>query len=166
MRIELGGGGKPRDGFLNCDLCDGADHKVDLEKPLPFDDDSVDELYTAHCLEHVRDIFGIIREIARVCKVGAKVTITVPHFGQEMASCPSHVHVISEQMIQHFDDFPASYWTGKKRLSLVGKTYSPTQHFHEAKRLFGHLKDEQIYRFIQNTCHEVCFTFEVRKYAT
>jgi ubiquinone/menaquinone biosynthesis C-methylase UbiE len=166
VRIELGGGGKPRDGFKNCDLCDTADYKIDLEKPLPFDDDSVDELYTAHCLEHVRNVTEIIREIARVCKVGAKVTIIVPHFGQEMAIGAGHVHVISEQMIAHFDEFPAHYWTGKKRLSLVETTYTPTQYFREAKRLFPCLTTEQVYRFIQNTCHEVRFVFEVRQYAS
>lgn len=166
MRIELGGGRKPREGFQNCDMCEGADYQIDLEQPLPFADDSVEQLCSFHCLEHVENVVPLLNEICRVCKLGASVTIAVPHHGQEMAMCPGHLHVISEQMITHFNEFPASFWKGKKRLQLITKTYSPTKHLPEARRLFPSFTDEQIYRFVQNTCHEVTFFFRVYHYAT
>ena len=164
LRIELGGGKIPKPGYVNVDMCDGADCKHDLEKPLPFADDSVEAVYSSHCMEHVDRVFLLLNEICRVCVIGARVTIAVPHFGQEMAMCPGHRHVISEMMIDHFTELPENCWTGDKMLALLGKSYRPTKHFDEAKRLFPHLSDEQIYRFIQNTCHDVTFDLEVRAY--
>jgi SAM-dependent methyltransferase len=161
LRIELGGGSKCKAGFLNCDHTPGSDVELDINNPLPFADDSVIEVYSSHCLEHIDNVFGVLREICRVCVVGAKVTIAVPHHGQEMAMCPDHRHVISEKMVDHFKEFPEAYWTGTKRLALLEKTFRPTAHYAEAKRLFPHLNTIQIYRFIQNTCHDVTFVFRV-----
>ena len=167
MRIELGGGSKPLGGFCNVDAVagDGVDVVANLELGMPFADDSVDEVYSSHCLEHVRNVTHLLREICRACKLGAKVTIKVPHHGQEMAMCPGHVHVVSEKMVDHFSEFAADWWVGSKRLVLQKKHYTPTAHFHEASRLFPGLSREQIYRFIQNTCHEVIFEFTVENNA-
>jgi hypothetical protein len=56
-RIDLGSGGKPKAGFW------GLDQAVELEGvtrfdlasgyPWPFADDSIDELYSSHCIEHI-----------------------------------------------------------------------------------------------------------------
>jgi hypothetical protein len=81
-----------------------------------------------------------------------------------MAMMTGHQHVFSEQLVTHFDEFPSRYWTGRKRLRLISKTYSPTKHFEEARRLFADLSDEQIFRFILNTCHDVTFNFLVDHY--
>ena len=141
----------------------GVDVVADFNLPLPFLDDSVEEVYSSHCFEHVSNVYRLLQEICRICVPDALVIIKVPHFGQEMAMCPGHVHVISEQMIQHFDEFPSQWWNGKKRLKLMKKQYVPTGHLAEAKRLFPKMSDEQIYRYIQNTCHEVVFRFRVRE---
>lgn len=101
-------------------------------------------------------------EICRVSVVGAKVTLSVPHFGNDMAMCPGHVHVISEQLIRHLDEFPGMWFKEvNKRLVLIGKSYRPSAHFEEAQRLFPKFTAEQIYRFVQNTCHDVTFVFKI-----
>ena len=71
MKLEIGGGNTPRgEGFVNLDCLPCADIAIDLEKdPLPFADDSVDEVYSAHCLEHVNNAVGVLAEVLRVCKV-------------------------------------------------------------------------------------------------
>ena len=166
IKIEIGGGIKPKNGYINCDIIDDekVDIKCDFEKGLPFADDFADEIYSSHCLEHVENISGLIREIARVCKVGSTVTIAVPHFGQEMALCPGHKHVIGAQMAHHFSEFEESWWHGMtKMLYLDFVTYTPTNWFPRAKNLFPNLTDEEIFRYIQKTCHEIVMHLKVKQ---
>jgi hypothetical protein len=55
IRLDLGCGQNPKEGFEGVDLYgDKAKHIVDLFKfPWPFKDNSVDEIYASHLLEHV-----------------------------------------------------------------------------------------------------------------
>lgn len=166
IKIDVGGGIYPKEGFINCDMLDDpiVDVRADFSMGIPLPDDFVDELYSSHCLEHVQDVSILIRDIARVCRVGASVTIKVPHFGQEMAMCPGHLHVISEHMIQHFDEFEEAWWHDMdKKLKIKSKQYTPTQWFDRARELFPTFTDEDIYRFVPNTCHEVTFNFIVEE---
>lgn len=136
--------------------------EVDSDNPLPFDDDSVDEVYSSHTFEHLRYHQGLLHEIVRVCKIGARVEIRVPHPHSQMAMCAGHVQVLSEDGVAHWREFPEAWWPGKRRwLSVPEVTYEPTKHFGEAKRLFPHLTAEQIYRFVAGTCHETRFVFRV-----
>jgi ubiquinone/menaquinone biosynthesis C-methylase UbiE len=48
-------------------------------EPLPFTDRSVDEVYSAHFLEHVKEPNNIIRELGRVCRDGAHIEIWMPY---------------------------------------------------------------------------------------
>ena len=163
-KVELGGGDKPLSGFINCDIrkLPTVDKVIDFNQKLPFDDNSVTEVYSSHCLEHIKNVVALIRDIVRICKVGSKVTIIVPHFGQDMAMCPGHIHVISEQMMGHMEEFQEVWWeNSNKKLTIKTVNYAPSKWFNRAKQLFPGLSDEEIFRYIQNTCHEVKFTFRV-----
>ena len=84
-KLDIGCGKYKRDGFVGLDIepLEGVDYLLDLSSSfLPFKDNSVNEVYSNHFLEHL-DIDAITRlleEIHRVCKRGAKVEIRVPHF--------------------------------------------------------------------------------------
>lgn len=53
-KLNLGSGGRPRDGYVNVDLySDKADTKADCGKPLPFADGSAGEIRAVHVLEHL-----------------------------------------------------------------------------------------------------------------
>ena len=164
LRIELGGGNRPAGGYFNVDIepGDNVDLVADFNKPLPFDDCSCREVYSSHCFEHVANVSALIREVARICVVGSPVTIKVPHFGQEMAMCPGHLHVLSEQNIEHFREFSDDWWTGPRKLSHISTEYTPTKWFEQASNLFPKLNRNQIFRYIQNTCHECVFMFVVQ----
>lgn len=61
MKLDLGSGPRPAPGFEGVDKIPGiTEHTVDFGKgePWPFDDDSVDELRSCHCIEHLdgRDV--------------------------------------------------------------------------------------------------------------
>lgn len=57
---------------------------IDLDYPgydgvhLPFDDGSVDTVFSSHCLEHIADQHGAIRDWFRVLRVGGFIVCMVP----------------------------------------------------------------------------------------
>lgn len=169
LKIELGGGTRARgDEFANIDLVPEADFQWDLNRsPYPFPDDSVDEVYSSHCLEHLECPHRTLKEIVRICKIGAKVEIRVPHPASHMAMCAGHRHVFSplmvENMVQHF---PELHWTGPKRLQMKSLHYNATTWLEQAKRelpFLAGLDDQTIMRWVPNTAHESVFVFEVAK---
>jgi SAM-dependent methyltransferase len=58
---------------------------IDLEYPgydgktLPFEDLSQDAVFSSHCLEHIADYKGALREWFRVLRTGGFMVISVPH---------------------------------------------------------------------------------------
>lgn len=169
--VELGGGTNPKgDGWINVDVraLPGVVHVCNFESDrLPFADESVAQLYSAHCFEHVWNLKHLLHEVARVCKVGARFTMHVPHWNQSMAMCYDHKHTISERQVRHWcEEFVADWFGGcSRRLALKRVEYVPGETFHEAKSLFPQMSDEQIMRFCPNSCHEIRVTMEVVPYA-
>lgn len=110
MRLNLGCGDKRMAGWRNVDkiaMCN-PDEVVDLERlPWPWPDDSVDEILLSHVLEHIGqtpDIYlGIIKEIYRVCRDDAKITIVVPHPRHDhFLQDPTHVRVVTPEGLNMF----------------------------------------------------------------
>lgn len=166
MKIELGGGIRSRgDGFVSYDIDESvADVFCDLREGIPLDDDTVDELYSSHFLEHMVEPYWFLdKEVCRVCKLGAKVEIRVPHTLSDGAMVWDHKHVFSEMQVYNMDiPFPDEFWTPPKRLKHVKTIYNPCGPFFDgAKKIWTELTDEQIMRFIPRTCHECQFHFKV-----
>ena len=90
LKVELGGGKSPRgNGFINLDVEAGpeVDLVCDFEHDrLPFEDDTVSFIYSAHCIEHI-DYRHLLKEIVRVCHIGARVEIIVPYWLSPSAMC-------------------------------------------------------------------------------
>lgn len=166
LKVELGGGDKPYGkGFIDIDRKSAL--KCDLEQDrLPFDNDTVAEVYSSHCLEHIRNLHHILQEIVRICKVGARVTIIVPHYLSSMAMCHDHKQVISPEQVDHWTNSALDYWWNgcSKRLEHIKTTQIPSSHLSEAKKLFPHLTEEQLMRFIPNTAHEIKYELSVVHY--
>lgn len=91
MKLNLGCGIYKRDGYFGIDILDecGADLVHDLNTGIPFDNDSVDEIYSSHFLEHCANVYFMLDEIYRVCKNGSKVYIRVPCYA---LGSPDHIH--------------------------------------------------------------------------
>lgn len=84
-RIDLGCGVRKKAGYLGVDEMrfHGVDVVTDLTKDkLPFEDNTVDAVYTDHFFEHldIESIGRLMDEIHRVCKNESLVEIRVPHF--------------------------------------------------------------------------------------
>jgi ubiquinone/menaquinone biosynthesis C-methylase UbiE len=90
IKLELGGGEQGREGWLNVDLyADNADLQLDLRRPLPFPDLSIEAIYSSHVLEHFsypEPLRSLLRECFRVLKVGSVFSAAVPDAGRAFRS--------------------------------------------------------------------------------
>lgn len=71
------------EGYINTDIIQlpSVDKILDLDIfPYPFEDNSIDEIYSAHVLEHVADLGKVMEEFTRICKPGAEIKVIVPYF--------------------------------------------------------------------------------------
>ena len=167
VKIELGGGSKPKgEGFINIDKSEHADIHYDLSGiPWPLENESVDEVYSSHCLEHIENPMAILYELVRVCKLGANILIKVPMVASDLAMVWDHKHVFSPIAAINADVyFPKDMWKAKHRLKLVNIKYEPSILLQECKRelpFIQHLSDEVIMRWFPRTCHECCFHYTV-----
>lgn len=164
VKIELGGGGNTRgDGYLNCDMCETADVVVDFEHgKLPFENDSVDAVYSAHCLEHVRNAVGVLRDVLRVAKAGVEFDLHLPHWLHPMACCSGHVHVLSDHQVRLWCERPDLFWKGTGKRFVLEKThYQIETTFNELRPMFPQLSDEQVARYIPGCCHEVHYLIRI-----
>ncbi|MCX6737835.1 MAG: methyltransferase domain-containing protein [Candidatus Parcubacteria bacterium] len=141
IKINIGAGGEELLGFKTIDIDETAkpDIVCDIEKGLPLEDNSVDEIRCSHTLEHINNIIFVLKEFYRVCKNGAKITIVVPLMD---ASDMTHVRFFNEHTFRTLTE--PIYWN--KPNYFVGK-------YKEISRSFREL----------STCREMILVLEVIK---
>lgn len=107
--LNLGCGSKHLPDALNVDLRNSAHPDIahDLNSiPWPLPDNHFETVLLADSLEHLRDIVATMEEIHRVCRDGAVVKITTPHFSAANSfTDPTHLH--------HLSYFSFEYFTGE-----------------------------------------------------
>ncbi len=94
MKLNLGCGRKKILGYINCDISEDVnpDKVVNLERDLPFQDNSVDEIVSNHVFAQIQNFIPLMHEIHRICKNKAIVKIKVPFFTYpSYYSDPTHV---------------------------------------------------------------------------
>lgn len=64
---------------IGLDFNEPADVVHDLNKKLPFKDNTFDIVYTHHVLEHIENIINLLKEVHRILKKGGYFLICVPH---------------------------------------------------------------------------------------
>jgi len=129
MKLNLGCGNKKKFGFIGVDSfpCAAADIIADITVRLPFEDCSVDEVWMDNVIEHIHNIPDLMKEIQRISKNGALVTIFTPHFASAASwRDPTHVHHLSYFSMDHFEKKGVQHYTGggfkvlERRLSFGG----------------------------------------------
>jgi len=112
--LNLGCGRRYRDEAVNVDLVADTNPDViaDLNRlPWPLPDNQFDEVIMHDVLEHLDNVVASMEEVHRVCRNGARVRITVPHFSCANAfRDPTHRH--------YFSMFSFHYFTGENDLGF------------------------------------------------
>lgn len=86
IKIDIGCGQGQKEGFIGIDLheptkgWENVDITCDVRDGIPFEDNSVDEIYSAHFFEHLAkaEVVPVLRECNRVLKKNGKIEIIVP----------------------------------------------------------------------------------------
>lgn len=126
--LNLGCGRRHLGGAVNLDISDrvGADIVHDLARmPWPLASDTFGEVHAYDVLEHLDDVPRAMEEIHRVCRAGASVRITVPHFSSANAfTDPTHRHQFSAFSFDYFlADHELAFYSGarfrRKRAQIV-----------------------------------------------
>lgn len=90
MKLDLGCGGKKREGFIGVDQypMEGVDVVLNIgTDPWPWEDGSVEEIHSSHFLEHLTAAQRVhfVNEAFRVMKEGARALIITPHWASNRA---------------------------------------------------------------------------------
>ena len=112
MKLNLGAGEDVKKGYTNLDKerLPGIDVVHDMNKfPWPFKDSHFDEVYASHVLEHVKDLFRVMKEIHRISKPGAIVKIIVPYWHSAGAFSPNHNFFFNTDSLRFFTEKDRSY---------------------------------------------------------
>lgn len=116
MKLNIGCGHDYKDGYVNLDSSRDvkADVYFDLEScsdnnRLPYDDNTFDEIFAAHILEHIHNILPLMEELYRVAKPECVFLIRTPYGASSSAfDDPTHVRFFFPTSLLYFGQ-PA-YW--------------------------------------------------------
>jgi predicted SAM-dependent methyltransferase len=118
--INLGGGSNCRNVYLTVDIDPRADAYVDITKPLPFRDASVDAIFCEEVIEHIDLDLGskLLQECWRILVPGGVFRLTTPNLNwficqatKSTADCQEinnifyshrHCYIYTEQALQAY----------------------------------------------------------------
>lgn len=124
LRINLGAGLEPTEGWCNLDWKEGKGINVIhnlFEYSWPFNDNSADEIKAIDVLEHMPVVDGtdsvpikFVEECHRILKPGGILTIQVPHYqSPNLWIDPTHVRGYDPRSMDYFDpDKDLGKWYG------------------------------------------------------
>lgn len=123
LKLDLGCGQNKRPGFKGVDIWDGegVDFVADLFKtPLPFETESVSEIFGSHFFEHVPQDrrFPLMDELHRILVSKGTITFITPYWASQRATQdPTHMWPpISEQTYLYFN----KQWREMNKLTHYG----------------------------------------------
>jgi predicted SAM-dependent methyltransferase len=116
----------PLQGFLNSQITDAV--PIDINKRLPFPDNSLDLIYNSHVVEHIhrRQFHAFLKECLRVLRPGGKAILSTP-------SIKNLVGVLYGN-----DDKARSVLLDRTRMHSGEGFHSPGQHLNIVMRAYGH----------------------------
>jgi len=106
MKLNLWAWANCLDGYVNMDIValPGIDTVHDMESfPFPFADNTFDEIYCSHVLEHVKNLTDTMYEIVRICKPWARIKVKVPYFANPNGwSDPTHYRLFTSNTFNYY----------------------------------------------------------------
>ena len=105
LKLNLGSGKRPMEGYVNIDISADCDVKLDLEEAkFPFADGSCDVIHASHVLEHIQNLIPLMNECQRVLKPNGKMIVSVPCYpAPEAFQDPTHIRFFTTKTFNYFD---------------------------------------------------------------
>lgn len=116
-RLDIACGNNLQKGFIGIDIVGKPESQAEivhdlLTFPWPFEDNSIDETFCSHFLEHIPHgngyndpMFEFMDELYRVLKPGAGATFICPYYTSVRAfQDPTHQRFINEPMFNYFNE--------------------------------------------------------------
>jgi len=142
--LNLGGGSNTLDGCLTVDITPRADAYVDITKPLPFADNSIDAIFCEEVIEHVELQLGsqLLKECWRILKPGGVIRLTTPDLNW-FASGVSQSTITCDEINEIFYNHGHRYLYTQEALSLncqeVGFTNLKISKYQDSDSQLGYL---------------------------
>jgi len=106
--LDLACGVNKRVGAIGMDLyrVPGVDVVANFDHlPLPFRSDVFDEVYGSHVIEHAQSLVGLLVEVHRIAKAGARIFFTTPHYSAHGSwGDPTHRWHLSTRTFTYFGE--------------------------------------------------------------
>ena len=118
MKLNLGCGKDLREGYVNIDIVDyGGNIIHNLNSyPYPFEDNTFEEIYASHVLEHLNNFHDAVTELYRISRPGANIIVYAPFFlNTKYFGEPDHKIPFS---IRTFDNYE---FIGNRKLKFYEK---------------------------------------------
>jgi len=147
--IDLGCGSRKQKGYIGIDnrKLEGVDIVCDIEKGLPFEDNTIDRIYANFLFEHINKFIPFMQELYRVCRDGAIVKASFPYWASMTQwKDPTHKQVITIETFRYFSD---DKW--------YGSDYGINTHFK-----IKNIKYNYLYTFLAR--RRYFFLFPLRKF--
>jgi SAM-dependent methyltransferase len=135
ITLDVGCGSSKKEGSIGIDhfALPGVDHILNIEADrFPLEDNSVDAVYSAHCLEHLSSPGNAWREISRVVKPGGTIEIWTPYPHHDDQWLNGHVsgwsesrwkHLCSQERAFYSDRFlGGGYWRWDEARFVISST--------------------------------------------
>lgn len=115
MRLDLACGNNKQEGFTGIDITkEGTQADIALNLlsfPWSFEENSVDEIFCSHFIEHIPHgdgfndpFFDFFNEVGRILRVGGKAIFTTPYYTSMRAfQDPTHQRFITEATYAYLD---------------------------------------------------------------
>lgn len=107
LKVSFGAGGRKIDGWRCTDIAE-----IDITKPLPFGDHSLDAAFSSHVCEHISgpDFLRFLTEIHRVLFAGAWYRLTIPLVGpwlqrdhaRDLMTNHGHLAAYNEELVRTY----------------------------------------------------------------
>ncbi len=125
MRINIGAGRNPLEGYTNIDRATKGEAYPLSQDGVVFDSGIADEIRASHILEHFshRLTLTVLKEWVRVLKPGGLLKIAVPDFDYAVTQMGKHEHAPLWIMGGHVDgnDIHGAIFTREKLFSLLSE---------------------------------------------
>lgn len=130
--LQLGAGRKYNKDAVNIDIVSSTNpdlvHDLDVI-PWPLPDSRFNEVLAYDVIEHLCDVVKAMEQINRVCKNGALIKITVPHYScVNSFTDPTHKHYFSSSSFNYFTgDNEFDFYTQCRFKKIIAKIiFRPT----------------------------------------